>query len=451
MQWLGRGTTRVFRRGIDAIVLATGELDGAVKAAWATLHTQAAAVGANPARLAAQLVKRVTREGSQSSRMQRAIFLSLQKPADLGPEADGAEQISFLRDLRVLHFDFRNPNANDAIRACQACLTSGDAAEARRLWERLVGIADELRPLGGSLDLPGLLEMLRGQFRLRDHPDYAADFTSLARRGAEATSDIDDQIGGHTIDRAVLRDRLEKELATKQVQILVGKSGSGKSALAKRVAAGAFPRLIWLTASDLDHASEAEFEHALGLAHPLAEVLRAAPEPGVVVLDGAEGYSPNARQLAGRLIANLATGSAAHFRVVITVQFEAASAVMRDLVRHGASETALETFPLSRPGEAEIDTLLAAMPQLGWVAHRPEVRPLLSNLKVLDLAARTLRLEQALGSGPVRGLTGLIDVLWDDWAGEGAEAYGRTHLLQSPPSSLRARPLKRWPGPEAGA
>jgi hypothetical protein len=434
MQWLGLETSRVFRRGIDAIVLATGELDGAVKAAWTALCTQVAAVGADPARLAERLIDDASRDGSQSSQTQRAIFESLRKPADLGPEVDGAERVSFLRDLRVLHFDLRNPNASDVadvIRACQVCLISGDAEEACQLWDRLVGIADELRPLGGSLALSGLLGMLRGQFRLRDHPDYTADWTSLNRLGAEAASDVDEQIGGQSIDRAAASERLEVALASKQVQLLVGESGSGKSALSKRVAVSSFPRFVWLTGGNLNYANEPAFEHALGLAHPLTEVLRAAPESCLVVLDGAEGYSQNALHIAGHLISGLADGSGVHVRVVVTVQFEAASAVMRDLVRHGAPEIALATFPFDRPRDEEINALLAALPQLGWVAHRPEVRPLLSNLKVLDLAARTLRLEQALSSEPVRGLTGLIDVLWDDWAGEGAAAYSRTHVLQS--------------------
>ena len=66
------------------------------------------------------------------------------------------------------------------------------------------------------------------------------------------------------------------------------KSGSGKSALAKRVAVCSFPRFVWLTGANLNYANEPAFEHALGLAHPLTEVLRAAPE-SLVVLDGAEG------------------------------------------------------------------------------------------------------------------------------------------------------------------
>src|SRR5690348_16431404 len=39
-QWLGRGTSRVFQKGRDAIVLATAELPSSVKSDWAALLSE---------------------------------------------------------------------------------------------------------------------------------------------------------------------------------------------------------------------------------------------------------------------------------------------------------------------------------------------------------------------------------------------------------------------------
>jgi hypothetical protein len=53
---------------------------------------------------------------------------------------------------------------------------------------------------------------------------------------------------------------------------------------------------------------------------------------------------------------------------------------------------------------------------------------LLTNLKVLDMTARTLHSEKSLGSRPLVGLTTLIDILWEDWIEH--RDGGRSHVLK---------------------
>ena len=74
----------------------------------------------------------------------------------------------------------------------------------------------------------------------------------------------------------------------------MGESGSGKSALAKEIAYADYPRTIWLSANILDHEAPVDFERAVGLRHPVVDVLRSAPTRCLVVFDGVEA-SPNAR------------------------------------------------------------------------------------------------------------------------------------------------------------
>jgi hypothetical protein len=58
--------------------------------------------------------------------------------------------------------------ASTLLEIARPFLISGDASEAKDLWDRLVAIADEKRPVGGSLDLGELLAALRGRFGLRE-------------------------------------------------------------------------------------------------------------------------------------------------------------------------------------------------------------------------------------------------------------------------------------------
>ena len=96
MQWLGRGTHRVFRRGIDSFVLATGDLDGAVKAVWTALHTQAAAVGANPARLAERLVEGVPDKLAAMQIAERPVIaVRLERVTSWGNLSVGADEADY--------------------------------------------------------------------------------------------------------------------------------------------------------------------------------------------------------------------------------------------------------------------------------------------------------------------------------------------------------------------
>lgn len=433
-QSLNQKTSRNFKRGVDAIALATGDLADDVATAWSALRTQA--VQSTPERVVARL-KADKDDGAQASKLQRAIFESLRRPDAGGGEQrdeDAHDRILLIRDIRVIKFDYEAQPSSDYTQAlldCQNCLSSGDAAEALKLWERLVGIADEKRPAGGSLDLPGLLTMLRGQLQFVAHPDFRSDWGTLSRHYADVTTNITDTINSSArLARDEQLTGLAECLAAKRTCMLIGESGSGKSALAKRLSGDRYGRAVWFSGDDLDHKTPSDYERAVGLHHPLTQILLTSPQPCLVVFDGIEGYSQDALGMAARIIWEIFENPAAqHVHMLLTVQSEAAAGSMRQLAQLGTPETALTTHTLGLPSGNELDTLLSGLPQLNWVALRPELRPLLTNLKVLDMTARTLHSEKSLGSRPLVGLTTLIDSLWEDWI-EHREG-GRSHVLKT--------------------
>jgi hypothetical protein len=435
-QWLDRDTTRHFRRGADALVLATGELSATVQRAWSALHREATQASAE--RVAARLAK-TTRSGSQSSALQRAIFGSLRRPSEFGTgNLDPAvETIVMIRDIQVLKFDFEMEPSSDRVEAlldCQASLSSGSPEEANTLWTRMIEIADGKRAAGGSLDLPGLLAQLRGQFRLTDHSDFRKDWEVLVRRSIDNSMEVSTSIGGTAyLPREAMEATILGALATKPACVLLGESGSGKSALAKQLATSRYARFVWLSPEDVDKKSNFELERGIGLSHPIVDVLRASGEPCLFVLDGAEGYTENGVTMTARILRELLSKPGTpQVQVLITVQFEGATALVRRLLRLEVPEQALTTVTVERPTEEEITALFESLPQLNWIALRPDVRPLLTNLKVLDLTARTIHSETALGRRPLLGLTTLIDILWMDWIeGGGGDRYGRSHVLQT--------------------
>ena len=340
-----------------------------------------------------------------------------------------------LHDIRILDFDFNIPTSQSrvqALRDCQSSLNSGDASQAQDLWDRLVGIADEKRPVGGSLDLRELLAALRDRFSFRDHPDFRADWEVLLRRAREAMADVETHIANLAqLPRSDDRTSIRRRLTSAGMCLLVGESGSGKSALAKEIALADYPRTIWLSANILDHELPVDFERALALRHPLVDILRSAPTRCLVVFDGVETYTERALRMTARIATELLSFKAAHVHLLFSLQFQSADAKMRQLAALGIPQELLEITPVGRPEPDEIQELLSPFPDLQWLALLPQLRPLLTNLKVLDWFAHTPPKSQTADDQQYVGLTAVIDQLWQLWTESPADGLARSHLLMN--------------------
>ncbi len=176
-----------------------------------------------------------------------------------------------MRHVRLFHFDFEAVPSRDhalALADCQRLLKSGDAAEAERLWDRLIGIADARRT-GGTIDLPQALAELRGAFELSDHPDYRRDAETLEHLSRDLMADIRTQITGLApLPRVAERAKVQAHLDEHRACLLVGESGCGKSALAKEIAQSRYGRVVWIAENTLDHETAGEFERSIGMSHP---------------------------------------------------------------------------------------------------------------------------------------------------------------------------------------
>jgi hypothetical protein len=401
-----------------------------VKSDWSALLSEI--LGGTPERIVSRLGSS-TEDGSQVSGVQRAIVAGFACPQKYEHPVEPAETVLLLHDIRVLDFDFNSPTSQSrgqALRDCQSTLSSGDAGEAQDLWDRLVGIADEKRPAGGSLDLRELLAALRDRFSFRDHPDFRADWEALLRRAREAMADVETHIAKLAqLSRSDDRTSIRRRLTSAGMCLLVGESGSGKSALAKEIARADYPRTIWLSANILDHESPVDFERAIALRHPLVDILRSAPTRCLVVFDGVETYTERALRMTARIATDLFSSKAAHVHLLISLQFQSADAKMRQLAALGIPQESLQITPVGRPELDQIQELLSPFPDLQWLALLPQLRPLLTNLKVLDWFAGTPPKSQAADDQLYVGLTAVIDQLWQLWTESPADGLARSHLL----------------------
>jgi hypothetical protein len=135
-----------------------------------------------------------------SSATKRNLFSSLQCPQELVVKygVKTPEIVHLLRRLRFLSFDFLNDPSQDiaaSIRICRSILRSGDLAEARDLWQRLIEVASSYRQSGGYLDLARLLAELQGTFELKQWPQYEPDIAAIRQWTSQALDKIPDKIG----------------------------------------------------------------------------------------------------------------------------------------------------------------------------------------------------------------------------------------------------------------
>jgi hypothetical protein len=245
-QWLGFKTERKLRDSNDAVALVTGSVAHDVKDAWSNfLHD---ALPTAPERMAARLSQPAD-DGSQSSALQRALFESFSCPKELRSNGDtgNVAAIQLMCRVRLLHFDYEATPSRDhalALADGRRLLKSGDAVEAKRLWNRLIGIADAKRS-GGTINLSLLLAELRGEFDFRDHPDYRRDAEVLERLSQDLMADVRTQVAGlPPLPRVADSARVQTCLDRHRACLLVGESGCGKSALAKEIGRARYPRFV---------------------------------------------------------------------------------------------------------------------------------------------------------------------------------------------------------------
>ncbi len=426
-RWLYPGVGEgAFDKERDYFGLAVGVLSSEVRNAWDNLLRQAL-VG-DPEELARRFTTR------SISKVARDLYRSLQCPADLQSELRSAiERVRLIRRIRLLHFDFRSEPSADhrkAIEVCRKALASGNFAEARDLWERLIGIAAELQPLGGCLDLSDLLKKLRGKFRLMALPDYRDHWERLTRTSEDALDRVKESLGSRiTLLRPERLREIGERLAPGRQLLLVGASGAGKSALAK-ITCRRWPQrpVLWFDGTAADVAGLFALEQRLQLRNSLADLLRDTPDQGLLVFDALETWSPQALDVAAGLLKLCA--SLSNWSVMMTIRPDHPRKLLPNLkIQAGLSN---DFEPLSVPPlEAEMRReTQKALTELNPLFLRRDLEELLRNLKVLDWLATVFASDHAPEVPEWVRVSEVVDGLWDLWIGTGEDSRLRGELLK---------------------
>jgi hypothetical protein len=359
----------------------------------------------------------------RSNPKQSKVFDSVQKPDKNGPAASDEETIKLIRRLYVLPVDLQSAyseNANQAIAQCRQLLTSGDATEAEKLWKRLINVATEVRLRSGTITLQDLWSLLRKEFNLRHHLDFAPDWEVLSNITSDYKARIETELlSGYSVPRPEEKSKLETAISANAITVVFGESGSGKSALVKNVLDtqfGAWTQ-VWFGPEELKTALSASRRATLPIRYELARVLNATVNPkNVLVVDSVERIDPMdfavIRQFLQTILSSSKQVDDSAWRIVVITQtqnwVESAESMLG-----GCQATPVGLDPLKN---SDVKLALLASPSLGWLAGHDDTISALTNLKTLAWVIKASVAFGSNGNGLVSH-TAIADRLWNYWTG----------------------------------
>ena len=286
----------------------------------------------------------------------------------------------------------------------------------------------------GYITRQALLDDLRTKFKLVDRPDHRSDWIRLKELAGTSAAQVSDSIVGRVhLPRGAEVERLQEAVNQAPGAVLLGPSGVGKSAIAKRcieylLVDGA--KCLWFEGRSFERVDFAAFEADLQLAHGLAELMRSVPDSrAVVVLDGLDRiYDGNAFALVAWLLKILELdrqGSPWH--AVVTCQTQEWPRLQQSLLQAGIPTTHWRVVECTSLSVEDLRPVWAAIPSAARLQYQAKLHPLLVNLKILDLIAVRLH------SGS--------EVLTSNWVGESSVAawFMATQIARGSDGPLRAR------------
>ena len=433
--WLSSEATP-FRHDKDVLALVVGRVAHEVKAAWDDVVREAKSTDAH--RLAERL-------SGHHSKLHRDLYASFACPDEFrhsgGQHANDVGQL--VSRVRLLHFDFLAEPSESTARALELCRSiaeAGSPEEGSRLWGRLIAVAAERRPLGGTLELATLVDLLRPEFQLATYPNHKTDWDRVDQVTRSCIGAVRTTLGaGLRVDRSEVLQRISGAVNARRALALLGESGSGKSAIAKDLASTpeVTDCVVWLHPDSWDLPGMGGVSSSLGLRSDLIDVLRttSARRP-MLIVDGAERLSDAALARVAETFRALigGKGGVSSWRILITAETHGYGRVARQLLVHEVQPNEISFEPVPLLSEDEVRRVLASVDKLRHLAGRSESRVILRNLKVLDFVLIAAATRPLSPDRPWVGISDVMDWVWEFWLEAGpakaGDSLARAELLK---------------------
>nr|WP_299781113.1 ABC transporter ATP-binding protein [uncultured Roseobacter sp.] len=349
-----------------------------------------------------------------------SIFDSIKSPNGSAVATDH-ETLRLVQRITVVPLDFQLDHSSseaEAVSRCRQLIQSGTQQEAEDVWKALVQIAEETRVGTGTIAIGEVWNKFRLSYDLKDLPNFESSWDSLRALSRDSQAGIQSELpSGLSLPRSVAKDALRDLLATHRVTVVVGDSGTGKSALVKSTLDEKFPTAsqIWLGPEHVKALTSEVGRRKMGVVHDLASVLTAArSRANVLVLDAIEKLDLDALSRANKLIGELLNQAEREprdfWRIVVVCQTEA----WRERVQMELKQYSKTTLPLATIQPAEVKEALRSSAELRWLSFREEAVSALTNLQTISWVMRAAGVFDE-ANDELTIPTAFVDGIWQFW------------------------------------
>ncbi|HCH5818798.1 TPA: hypothetical protein NK012_000474 [Vibrio parahaemolyticus] len=211
-------------------------------------------------------------------------------------------------------------------------------------------------------------------------------FTDLVRKRIRNT------IGDIRLERTEQLNALRKNLIASKTVVVLGASGSGKSALVRAYTETLDSQsglTLWLGGSSLERPDLPALHTDLKLGMPFNQVFESYSNSRLLVLDGLDRvFEVSALSLVSDLLETLRLNQEdALCELLITCQTQDWPDLEERLHEVGIDTSCWALYECEPPSHNELAPIWDSIPEIRRVALEPHLSPLLENLKVLDLIA----------------------------------------------------------------
>ncbi|MDO8140514.1 MAG: hypothetical protein Q6358_03365 [Candidatus Brocadiales bacterium] len=396
-----------FNRNKDRIGLITSPIDTNTKIKVEDLLKKAREQEPHDFALKVMVKGYISKEG-------KSIFESFQCPHDLAQKHSVDENNigEMLKCIDHLEFDFGHTSSSkvsEAISLLRGVLESNSLDEAKNLWETFCTIARETRSKGGYIDLSVLIGKIRTRYRLKDFPDHSAIWEKIKRKTKYELELIRDKIADAvSIERDSVISKINEIFNKKDIVILLGESGSGKTVIEKTIAKSKLDscKIVWISTENLSF-----LDDLLSL-----EIVKVIPDKtAFLIIDGLDRFydDNDFRKIALLLKACHHDSENSLWKIIISCQPEEWTRVQINFSKLNVSAD-WEILDVKNPSSEGLEPVWQKYPSLRSLSFHPHLKQFIFKPKVLDLIAKRISTGGVVDPQGWIGESSLISWYWKE-------------------------------------
>lgn len=364
------------------------------------------------------LHQRINQDDKAFSKSLKKLYSGFYCPANIGKtnNIDESETTRVLSRIIFIEFDLENAissDENEIIEICKSCLLEPNGADELQLYKNLCSIRGELASVSGYLDYQKLIHKLNIHFQLKGFNSHVEDWNKILKVSKFKIDMIPDKIG-NKVSFSILNelDTLQELIQNNKSVFILGKSGYGKSVLAKKYIQTKLKpneKFIWIDSQSVQNEN---LNNHFGTRHSLVDILSYVQQTNsYLFIDGIDRFFKDSELNLIYPLLKIATNPSSGWKTIFTCQLDDYEDVLERLYRINITLSPI-TYKINTNLLAHVALLKKHFPELSELFKHKHLIPILNNLKYLDLLAYNLSKKTNLAEKDYIGESTIIDWIW---------------------------------------